>query len=172
VLVNDIRHALGDDAARPRFVRTLHRFGYAFFAEATEAHGSGSRPDGAAPCWLTREDMRAPLIPGENIVGRGPTATIRIGLDPVADLRGDPEGVSRRHAMIVMSDGAALLHDLASKNGTSVDGVPVTAPVRLVHGVRIQFGGLSVRYEQLSEGSATRTLDLGDPRAARGSPQT
>jgi DNA-binding winged helix-turn-helix (wHTH) protein len=29
-LVNLVREALGDDPARPLFVRTVHRFGYAF----------------------------------------------------------------------------------------------------------------------------------------------
>lgn len=29
-LIAEIRIALGDDAAHPRFVRTIHRFGYAF----------------------------------------------------------------------------------------------------------------------------------------------
>ena len=29
-LVSEIREALGDDPANPRFIRTVHRFGYAF----------------------------------------------------------------------------------------------------------------------------------------------
>ena len=29
-LIGEIREALGDDAAHPRFIRTVHRFGYAF----------------------------------------------------------------------------------------------------------------------------------------------
>ena len=29
-LVSEIREALGDDPTRPRFIRTVHRFGYAF----------------------------------------------------------------------------------------------------------------------------------------------
>ena len=29
-LVSEIRDALGDDPSRPRFIRTVHRFGYAF----------------------------------------------------------------------------------------------------------------------------------------------
>jgi DNA-binding winged helix-turn-helix (wHTH) protein/WD40 repeat protein len=34
VVVNAIRHALGDDARAPRFIRTVHGFGYAFCGEA------------------------------------------------------------------------------------------------------------------------------------------
>ena len=35
-LVAQIRHALGDDSRRPRFVRTVYGFGYAFLALAEE----------------------------------------------------------------------------------------------------------------------------------------
>ncbi|HEV7239576.1 MAG TPA: tetratricopeptide repeat protein [Thermoanaerobaculia bacterium] len=35
-LVKEIRAAIGDDARAPRFVRTVHRFGYAFSAPVTE----------------------------------------------------------------------------------------------------------------------------------------
>ncbi|HEX2443451.1 MAG TPA: tetratricopeptide repeat protein [Vicinamibacterales bacterium] len=39
-LVSEIREALGDDPVRPRFIRTVHRFGYAFHeAPAAEARG-------------------------------------------------------------------------------------------------------------------------------------
>jgi WD40 repeat protein/DNA-binding winged helix-turn-helix (wHTH) protein len=40
VVVNGIRQALGDDARHPRFIRTVHGFGYAFCGEAREA-GAG-----------------------------------------------------------------------------------------------------------------------------------
>ena len=36
VVVNGIRHALSDDARHPRFVRTIHGFGYAFCGEARQ----------------------------------------------------------------------------------------------------------------------------------------
>src|SRR6185369_940916 len=36
-LVNEVRAAIGDDARRPRFVRTVYGFGYAFSAEARDA---------------------------------------------------------------------------------------------------------------------------------------
>jgi hypothetical protein len=40
VVVNSVRQALGDDARQPRFVRTVHGFGYAFCGEALDS------PDG------------------------------------------------------------------------------------------------------------------------------
>src|SRR4029453_4319649 len=39
-LVGEIRHALGEDSRTPRFVRTVHRFGYAFqYVESNIGHG-------------------------------------------------------------------------------------------------------------------------------------
>ena len=35
-LIAEIRDALGDDARKPRFIRTAHRFGYAFCAAAVD----------------------------------------------------------------------------------------------------------------------------------------
>src|SRR5262245_62388604 len=42
VVVNAIRQALGDDAREPRFIRTVHGFGYAFCGEARESPGVAS----------------------------------------------------------------------------------------------------------------------------------
>ena len=62
VLVNGIRHALGDAARQPRFIRTVHGFGYAFCGEARASGdervgrgetlpeaGLASRVEGPAP---------------------------------------------------------------------------------------------------------------------------
>ena len=43
-LMSEIREALGDDPAHPRFIRTLHRFGYAF----RDAPAPGSSEAGAS----------------------------------------------------------------------------------------------------------------------------
>ncbi len=158
VLVADIRRALGDNARRPLFVRTIHRYGYAFVASASDVQRSARLEHSVTACWLACGDERIPLQAGENVVGRGPAATVRVGRDPAANLRADPEGFSRRHAMIVVADGTATLHDLSSKNGTTVDGVRVISPAPLVHGSQIRFGCVLVRYCQLSDGSSTRTL--------------
>jgi len=49
-----------------------------------------------------------------------PTAVI--GRDPAADIFLDNPGVSRQHATIEVSDSSLLLRDLASANGTLVNG--------------------------------------------------
>ena len=55
VVVNGIRHALADDARAPRFIRTVHGFGYAFCGEARE---SGDERPG--PSEGEREHEREP----------------------------------------------------------------------------------------------------------------
>jgi len=47
VLVNGIRHALGDAARQPRFIRTVHGFGYAFCGEARKSGDGGPATDQA-----------------------------------------------------------------------------------------------------------------------------
>jgi pSer/pThr/pTyr-binding forkhead associated (FHA) protein len=56
---------------------------------------------------------------------------ILVGRAPSADLRLDDPRVSRLHARIEMRDDGVYVEDLGSRNGTSVDGVPVTSPRRL-----------------------------------------
>jgi non-specific serine/threonine protein kinase len=58
-LVSEIREALGDDAATPRFIRTVHRFGYAF--REMPSNDSGDHDIG------TRHNLPAPLT---NFIGR------------------------------------------------------------------------------------------------------
>ena len=58
-LVSEIREALGDDPASPRFIRTVHRFGYAFHAAASMDSGEHDRGP--------RHNLPAPLT---NFVGR------------------------------------------------------------------------------------------------------
>ena len=47
VVVNAIRQALGDDARHPRFIRTVHGFGYAFCGEARESTADAREPEQA-----------------------------------------------------------------------------------------------------------------------------
>src|SRR5215208_792914 len=47
-LITDVRSVLGDDPRRPRFIRTVHGFGYAFCGDACEAGKPQETPDGPA----------------------------------------------------------------------------------------------------------------------------
>lgn len=150
VLVAEIRRALDDSASRPRFIRTINRFGYAFVGAADE-------PDAAAPpaarstvaCSLTWGDQRARLKPGENVLGR----------DPEADVLIDAVGVSRRHAAITVGEDIVTLRDLSSKNGTYADGNRVTSSVQLRDNAEIRLGAVRVRFRQAGLAGPTQTLD-------------
>jgi len=69
---------------------------------------------------------------GDLIVEEGPKrlrfdgARLAIGRDPANDLHFDSPNVSRFHAEIVAVDGRIELRDLGSRNGTRLDGEPVT----------------------------------------------
>lgn len=150
VLITEIRNALGEDARRPAFVRTVHRYGYAF-SGAVSLEPPHSRMPGSVACWVTWSNERAPLSLGENVLGR----------DPSADVRIDAVGVSRRHAMLVVDEGGAALHDLSSKNGTYVNGVPVTAPIPLSDGIEMMLGPVPVRFHRMAAAASTQTLNTG-----------
>jgi len=146
-LVAEIREALGDRARTPVFIRTAHGFGYSFCGEAmtlASQQDSGSTHPG---CWLEWDGRRFPLATGENIVGR----------DPEVEVRFDSSTVSRRHARIVVTAGAATLEDFGSKNGTSRGVEPVSAPVPLVDGDTIRIGSVVATFHAPASSGSTET---------------
>lgn len=102
-LVAEIRRGLGDSAHDSAFVRTVHRVGYRFVAEVSEA------PPAAAALldvrmYVSTGDRRFPLAEGAILIGRAPDVAIRI----------DAGGVSRVHARILVSRDEARVEDLGS----------------------------------------------------------
>lgn len=144
-LVAEIRDALGDDARKPVFIRTAHRFGYAFSGPAIETSRAQPAPD--TFCWLVKEGRRLPLRPGENILGRDP--------DDGIDL--ESPTVSRQHARIVISPSGATLEDLGSKNGTLLGGQRVSTAVALANGDEIRAGSVVLRFRMSSPKGLTAT---------------
>lgn len=147
-LVGEIRSALGDSAHQARYIRTLHGFGYAFCAEAASVEPA-AEPGSAPRGYLTVAGGQAfALRVGENVVGRGPEAQVRIDLP----------GVSRRHARIVISDTSILIEDLDSKNGTFVGDTRVTSPVALDPGAVLSFGAVQAVFHSDRTDSSTETV--------------
>jgi two-component system cell cycle response regulator len=64
---------------------------------------------------------------------------LTIGRSPQADLHLAEDGVSRKHARICWADGAYVLEDLGSQNGTFLWGKPISA-VQLRQGDLIRVG--------------------------------
>lgn len=63
-----------------------------------------------------------------------------LGRDPLCDLTLRAGGVSRQHAEIELADGAFLLRDLDSRNGTTIRGMPLAGRVPLVDRGRFALG--------------------------------
>jgi DNA-binding winged helix-turn-helix (wHTH) protein len=147
-LVAEIRRALGDTADDPRFVRTMHRFGYWFISSVHEESSSGEPAQSPLRHWLVWETRQVPLNPGENIVGRAPDAAVWI----------DAAGVSRHHARITVAGDEATVEDLGSKNGTFVRGEPITHPQRLADGDQIRLGSVVITFRIPAHVGTTETV--------------
>jgi DNA-binding winged helix-turn-helix (wHTH) protein len=135
-LVAEIRHALGDSARLPLFVRTVHGRGYAFCGEATVRPAADPGAGGRARCWLEWGRQRFPLTAGAYVIGR----------DPDVDVRLDASTVSRRHAQLLVTAEQATLEDFGSKNGTFHGDERVTSPIRLADGDAIRIGSLLITF--------------------------
>jgi DNA-binding winged helix-turn-helix (wHTH) protein len=130
-VVAEAREAVGDDARQPRFIRTVHGFGYAFCGEAADDAPTADARDQASfrLIWQRREIQ---LHEGENVLGRDRDAVVWL----------DSSTVSRRHARIVITGREAVIEDLGSRNGTSVGGRKVEAPTPLADRDELKLGSV------------------------------
>ncbi len=156
-LVGELRAALGDDPHTPRYIRTVHGFGYAFAAEASEEAAAAKPPAANAagsPARLTArllwEDRLIPLSPGDNVLGRDEDVSVRI----------DAPSVSRRHARITVAAGQpVVIEDLASKNGTWVAGRRLeSGPTSLTDGDAVRLGKIELLFLDSKEKGSTQTV--------------
>jgi DNA-binding winged helix-turn-helix (wHTH) protein len=146
-LIAEIRQVLGDHAQTPSYIRTVHRFGYAFCGSAS-VMADGSAPVAEAPSsWLEYGEKRLPLAAGANILGR----------DPDVEIAFDASTVSRRHARLVVSADGATLEDLGSKNGTFVGNERIVSIVPIANGDTIGLGSLVITYRVRGPLEATET---------------
>ena len=146
-LVAELRAAIGDRARAPRLVRTVHGYGYAFAADVTVA--PPARGAGTSRAYrIIAGDREIPLPIGRHILGRAPDAAVVV----------DAYGVSRHHAQITIDAAGAMLEDLASKNGTTLNGEPIDAPTPLVDGALIVLGTTALRFRAFESLTSTATV--------------
>lgn len=143
-LVNEVREALGDDRRRPRYLRTVHRFGYAFCGSAAPA----GRDAGGKTFRVIADRLDFALEPGENVLGRAVDATVPI----------DHSSVSRRHAIVRIEGGCAVLEDCGSKNGTFVRGHRVRSPQPLADCDEIRLGQVRLLFRILAADASTTSV--------------
>jgi hypothetical protein len=149
-LVAEIRRALDDAAEQPRYLRTVHRFGYWFIGDVREAGPQEGTMKPGGKYWLVWEKRQIALSEGENILGRAPDASVWI----------DAPGVSRHHAKIVLEPSGAAVEDLGSKNGTYVGGRRITSSLALNDGDRIRLGSVVVTFRIPPPAGSTETQNF------------
>jgi len=152
VLVHELREALEDDPREPRFLRTVTRFGYAFCGTV---HSEPRAPEWEARSpyeyrlfWGLREIA---LQPGDNLLGRTHDATLWV----------DHSSVSRRHALLRVTEEEATIEDCGSRNGTFVDGERILERVRLKDGDRILLGSALLIFRSFSRDPTSAAADAG-----------
>jgi DNA-binding winged helix-turn-helix (wHTH) protein len=149
-LVADLRTAIGDDARSPHLVRTLHGFGYAFSADVTEdVHVQHSKPSENRCYRIVYGDREISLSGGDNVLGRSPDVAIFV----------DDVAASRQHANISINENGAILEDLGSKNGTSLNGLRINSPMMLTDGARVVIGSTTLIFRAFDVPATTRTLE-------------
>ncbi|MCC6741416.1 MAG: protein kinase [Planctomycetia bacterium] len=81
--------------------------------------------------------------------GSGP---FHIGRDPACAFVLNDSNVSRKHAELVSQSGAWSVRDLASRNGTYLNGRRLAAPAKLQVGDRLQTGEILISFLDEREG--------------------
>ena len=155
--VAEIRKALGDSARTPAYIETVQRRGYRLIAPV-KGLAPGALGARQAAGWLISGASAHPLRPGEIVIGRG--------LD--ADIRVESPKVSRHHARIVVEGGQAVLEDLGSTNGTSVNGVRLESPRVLAHGDEIEIGHRAQVFRFACSSPDAATVASVKPPSGRG----
>lgn len=93
-------------------------------------HNGNASPPATLEVWLVDREFIYPLKVGLNTMGRSADNDV-----VVEDLY-----VSRRHcAVLVHSDHACVLQDIASKNGTYINGARIAGPTSLKAGDEIRI---------------------------------
>lgn len=129
-LVREVRRALEDDPAQPRWIRTVHGYGYAWQGPIEAGAPASPTVPGEASYWLYVDGTPFGFCGGRYVLGRGP--------ESIVPLRANL--VSRRHAQLVLAEDGAVIADLGSTNGTYVRGRRIDQPVTLVGGEEICIG--------------------------------
>jgi hypothetical protein len=92
----------------------------------------------------------APMLKVESGPAKGQRLAVgpqglTVGRQAGNDLAVEDTEASRRHARFDLRDGALVVTDLGSANGTTVNGQPIAGEHRLAPGDVVQIGGSAIR---------------------------
>jgi DNA-binding winged helix-turn-helix (wHTH) protein len=147
-LVAELRTAIGDDARRPSFVRTVHGYGYAFAGPVTEGEATTAEAETHPFLYcLHGQTGLATLVEGDHLLGRSHESAVYL----------DAPSISRRHARLHLAHGYGVLEDLGSRHGTFVKGERLTGPQRLDDGDELRLGSVVLTFRVLRGRDAVDT---------------
>jgi DNA-binding winged helix-turn-helix (wHTH) protein len=149
-LVAEVRDALGDSARGGRYLRTFHRYGYAFCGDAVKAPAFDMPLRVHSTCRLETPSGPVLLREGDNTIGREEGCEVWVGSTTV----------SRRHARIRLADGRATIEDLGSKNGTFVRGAKIAGPAELADGDTVEVGSVRLLFRTSASSKTTDSIVL------------
>ena len=144
-LVFELRTALGESARKPKFLRTVHGFGYAFQVDAPSTLGGDYTLDSSFRVIVDGREIALRL--GENLIGRAHDCIVRL----------DSTRVSRHHARITVDANVALVEDCGSRNGTFMGGSKIEGRVQLSDGDGIDVAGTHLLFRMIPETQGTET---------------
>ena len=146
-LVAEVRAALGETAGRVRFVRTVHRFGYAFNGPATDPTTRMQPSDSRLQCCVIWEWGQVRLADGEHLLGRDVDVAVWL----------ESPTVSRHHARLHISGSDVTIEDVGSKNGTYLRGKRVGKPSPVADGDEIELGSILITVRVFDTLGSTET---------------
>jgi len=122
--------------------------------DLTLRRGRSRAADGARDAWAAlAERVRTLTRRGESssvllllVLDRAEREELLVGRHPRCDVVLTDPSVSRRHAQITFRDGVWVIQDLASMNGTSVNGAPV-GRMALHAGDIVALGSQSIQID-------------------------
>ena len=146
-LVAEVRSAMGESAQSGGFVRTVHRYGYAFNGDAVETGPQAPMRANRTKCWIIWEFGQVALTEGEHLLGRAGDVAVWL----------ESPTISRHHAKILVTGEHATIEDLASKNGTFLRSERLAAPAQLADGDELHLGSVAVTFRMAGAGGSTVT---------------
>ena len=125
-------------AARDRLQENCGDYTLAGALEQIDECALAPEFDAGVSYWVKDGGQLHPLLVGVNSIGRLPDNTVVI----------KDEHVSRRHcAIVIHRNGNCEVHDIASKNGTILNGVVVTGPTPMKSGDVLNLSNHRIVFE-------------------------